>query len=496
MSFGKDSNVMTAVGSFRQMSHQMTQNQHGKKKGGGAGAPYFVDQFDVPNELINVRLVPGQYLQDQIIGDEETEPENLQVAQILMPFIKFIDHFDGQKNTGAICSAGPFANVKGRREPCRGCEIFWATVHRNQNGRLESSRMSKQNKYAFTVLDYSAYHKVPQVDRSTGQTMKNAQGEPYYNWLRCFGQGCDMCRNQNEWKQGNCTHWNMSYTSLQTIRGAESDIGKSCVVCGQQDCIISRGWMCGHCGAEVVDMSSTQLKVEELLKLTDAPYGCGHCGQQVLLKEVYQCGPCTQRGHQGVRASIFDVDLKIKGVPSSTGKGKTLQIMGWSAPYPLSPEMKELAKPVDLVARYAPAPMDLQIAKFGEVPVPQTQQAPQNQPPQQPPGRQPQTGGQYPPGAPQGYQPPQPQQPYQPPPGAWPPPPNGGYPPPMQQGFQPPPGGFAPPPQHPGFAPQQPQGGFAPPPQQPAPQSTPNPYGAPSAPNPHASPYNNPYAPR
>jgi len=453
MAFGKDSKVIAAVGSFRQVSSQFTKNQVGKKKG-GSGVPYFVDQFELPTELTAVRLIPGQYLQDQVIGDEETDPENLQVQQILMPFIKFVDHYDGHNKRGAICSAGPLGNVKTRREPCRGCDIFWATVHRNQNGRLESSRMSRQNKYAFTIFDYSPYHKVPQYDRDNGQIRKNAQGEAYFNWIRCFGQGCDMCRNQNEWKQGHCTHFNTSYTGLQTIRGAEADIGKSCVVCGHENCIISRGWMCGGCGAEVIDMSNTTLKTDEILKITDDPYGCGQCGQKVLLKEVYACGPCTQQGRQGIRAGLFDVDLKIKGVPSTTGKGKTLNIMGWSAPYKLSPEMLALAQPIDLVARYAPMPFEAQVQLFGEVP---------NQG-----GRQPQNNGQQhmPPGAPQnGFQPP-PQ----------------GFVPPMQQGFQPPPGGFA-----------QPQGGFAPSPQgfQPPPQQP-----APQAPAPVSNPYANPYAPR
>lgn len=392
MSFGKNSQVRAAVGSFRQMSNQFTKNNYGKRKGGG-GLPYFVDMFQPPiNELCTVRLVPGEYLQDQIIevpAPTATDPNATDVTaiQVISPFIKFVDHFDGSKQRGAICSAGAFANFKDKRQPCHGCDIYWATVVRNPNGRLESSRMSRQNKYAFSVFDYSPYHKLEQYDQETGQVKVNSKGEPYYNWVRCGGQGCDGCRAQKETKMGHMSHWPINYTQLQVLRSAEADIGHSCAVCCQENCIISLGWMCGSCGEGVVDMSTTELKRDELLKLTDEPYVCGACHNKEFLKEVYECRSCTPRGQTGVRASLFDVDLKVKLVPGGQNNSKVLQVSGWSAPHGIAPELAEVVKPVDLVARYAPMPLEKQADLFGVVPTMQTPTSQQQQP------RAPQTSG-------------------------------------------------------------------------------------------------------
>lgn len=415
MSFGKDSKVRSAVGSFRQMSNQFTKNTYGKKKGGG-GVPYFVDMFQPPiNELCLVRLVPGEYLQDEVSIAPSPTPggeDVVGVDQVVMTFIKFVDHFDGTRQKGAICSAGALAGFRELRQPCHGCDIYWATAARQSNGRFESTRMSRQNKYAFSCFDYSPYHKLEQYDQDTGKVRANAAGVPYFNWVRCQGQVCDACRAGKETKQGHMSHWPINYTQLQVLRAAETNIGHSCVVCSVENSIISMGWMCGGCGECVVDMATTQLKKDELLKLTDEKYGCNKCGNLAFLTEVYECRACAPRGHTGVRASLFDVDLKVSVVAGGGNGGKVLQVAGWSAPHPIDPQFLEAAKPLDLVARYAPLSLEAQAGRFGIVPgmnqQPQTheQQAPQAQ-------RQPQTGG----FAGQQYQQPTPQPQYAPQPG-------------------------------------------------------------------------------
>jgi hypothetical protein len=472
MSFGKNPQVRAAVGSFRQVSQQFTKNTYGPKKGGGL--PYFVDMFQPPvNELCLVRLVPGEYLQDEVITvPSQTEPGKVEhnIQQIVMPFIKFVDHFDGARQGGAICSAGALMNIREKRQPCHGCDIYWATAARQPNGRFESTRMSRQNKYAFSVFDYSVHHKLEQYDQDTGKVKTNTAGVPYYNWVRCQGQGCDACRAGKESKQGHMSHWPINYTQLQVLR---------------------LGWMCGSCGECVVDMSSTQLKKDELLKLTDEKYSCGKCGNESFLTEVYECRACAPRGQTGVRATLFDVDLKVSVVPGGGNGGKVLQVAGWSAPHPIDPGFTE-AKAIDLVARYAPMSLEAQAAKFGVVPgmpaagngFAQNQSAPQRQPQT--------TQGIY---APSNQQPPMQQQQYAP---------QGGFAP--QQQFQQPQ-----PPQQ--FQPQygqqqfqQTQGGFAPPappPQQQLPaqpyQMPPQQQSAPYQAQPGQAPqpqYANPYGPR
>ena len=106
MAFGKNSAALSAVGSFRQLSGQFTKNSSGRKSGGG-GIPYFVDMYrPTMNGIDVVRLVPGEYLQDQIQG----EGEDAKIVQVVMPFIKFVEHFDGTMQKGVTCSAGAFAH--------------------------------------------------------------------------------------------------------------------------------------------------------------------------------------------------------------------------------------------------------------------------------------------------------------------------------------------------------------------------------------------------
>jgi hypothetical protein len=361
MAFGKDKRTMSTVGSFRQMSNQLASHKGGRRSHGGI--PYFVDMYrPSTTEIDTIRLVPGEYLQDQIEGDGD----NAKVVQSIMAFIKFVEHFDGTMQKGTICSAGPFANDKNKRAPCHGCDIFWDTVVRNEKGRLESTRISRQNKYAFSVLDYGRYHKMDQYDTATGQPKINpTTKQPYFNWVKCQGQGCDACRANIETKFGNMSHWPINFTQLQVLRSAEVDIGKSCVVCGTENSIGSLGWECPNCGECAIDMATTQMKLDELLKMTDEHYTCPSCAQTGFLHEVYECRACTPRGHTGVRSTLFDVDLRVKVVETGGNNGKVLQVLGWSAPRPIPTEFAEVAKPVDLVARYAPDPLDRQAQKFG-----------------------------------------------------------------------------------------------------------------------------------
>jgi hypothetical protein len=139
-------------------------------------------------------------------------------------------------------------------------------------------------------------------------------------------------------------------------------------------------------------MSSTQLKRDELIKLTDEEYACGTCGNKSFLGEVYECKTCAPRGQTGVRATLFDVDLKVMLSPGGNNNSKVLQVSGWSAPHPIAPEFVEAAKPLDLVARYAPMALEQQASLFGVVP--DVPMQPQQPAPGQQFQRQPQTGGQ------------------------------------------------------------------------------------------------------
>jgi hypothetical protein len=398
MAFGKNPEVRKSVASFRQATAAASKPV-GKRGRGGGGVPYYVDmyhpQLGVPDII---RLVPGEYLQDQVVG----EGENIRVEQALSTFVKFVEHFDGARQKGANCSAGALANFKDLRQPCFGCDIYWETAQKNEStGRWESTRMGRQNKYAFSVYDYGVYHKLEQYDRTTGQVkINNKTQQPFFNWVKCIGQGCDACRAQKETKAGYMTHWPINYTQLQVLRTVESEIGRSCVTCGSVDSVISRAWLCPACGECAVDMFSTELKKDELLQLTDNPVQCTYCKEVGLLTELYECGVCKAAGNSGVRATLFDVDLKVMLIEG--GNGKSLQVMGWSPPGAVAPQFAGEVKPVDLIGRYAPHTLEFQAKQFGVTMAPKTNQtaAPQQPqhmqqqaPPPQQPMRAPQTQG-------------------------------------------------------------------------------------------------------
>lgn len=363
MAFGKTDNPK--VTPFRQLANKF--NKSKKKESGGL--PYFIGQYRPGEDASTVRLVAGRYPQEKVVGEDE-------VATEVMPYVAFCDHFDGANKKSAVCSAGVWTNDRNKREPCHGCDIYWATIRRNTEGRTESSRMSRQNKFGFSVVDYGAYHKVEQTDFNTGEIRKNSNtGEPYYNWAKCQGENCDACRAQKETKYGHRAHFPVNWTELQVLLDADAKIGKSCTTCQQANCIRSLAWACPSCGEVAIDTASTSFKKDEIRKLTDNEYTCKSCRTPVLLDEVYECSVCIAQGMQSVRASLFDVDLQMCLVQA--GEKKILQINGWTQPYPftLNPiiqQSPDLAEPLDLLKIFAPTPLSIQEEKFGitTVPVP------------------------------------------------------------------------------------------------------------------------------
>lgn len=372
MAFGKDPRLAAEAGSFRQQSRAFTQNR--ARSGAKGRVPYFINEYK-PGLVScdTIRLVRGDYLQQVAVKGVGVDGKEVwEVANQAMPFVKFTEHFHGGIDKSAICSAGPFKNLKALRYPCRGCEIFWETAVKNENtGRIESPIMSRQEKYAFSVLDYGNYHKVPVVDRQTGKMRMNTRtNEPFYNWTKCQGQGCEYCTRRCELTHGNMRHWQMSYTHFQQLRAAELLISDSCAACGAypdfsgKAPIQSLAWSCRNCGSNVIDVQTTELKVDEMRNMTDNLHTCVDCKCEGFLIEMYTCVECAPRGQQGRRAELWDVDLKVQ-LTETGQKAKTLTIQGWSPPRPVDPNYAQLAKPVDLIAIFAPDSMEYQLDRFG-----------------------------------------------------------------------------------------------------------------------------------
>ena len=373
MAYGKDPSKLGQVGSFRQQSHTYNQARNEKKfrGGGGSGPPSWVNEYRPPTDDVDtIRILQGDYTVEDVNAKGEVYPiEHLS-------FWPFVEHFDARSKKRSVCSAGPHANDRNKREPCHGCDLFWGSMKINpSSGKKEKGFMGKRDMVAYTVLDYGKYHKVEQVDRATGQVRTNDQGQPYYNWVKCAksseGKGiCDACDANKEAKVGHRAHWPMGSDHYNTLLNYDETVGKGCVTCGKKDVIRNEAWLCSNpeCGEAVIDDRS-RLSKKEIDEIVYKPCVCKQCGSEGFLSELISCVNCTPNGNMPKRATIFDVDLRVKRVEPADGSNRTtLQIVGYSDPAPISKQFAEIAKPEDLSKIYAPTPLERQAALFQVAP--------------------------------------------------------------------------------------------------------------------------------
>lgn len=358
MAFGKDDSQLANVGTYRQMAMAQV-SQARAKGGGGGGMPNFIDRFKpstTEEEL--VRLVAGAFPIVSALDKEHS------VTRVL-PFMTFTEHFDARTKQSITCSAGPFAQFKEKREPCRGCDLFWEL--KKPDGKPGAS-VSKRDMFAFSIIHYAPYAQIPQVDKRTGQPRTNDQGKPFLEWHR-------ILRNEKnafdgyEQKQAHRLHWPMGTEHYGVLWEYDIEIGKSCTTCGDRDCITSVAWNCANpdCEEEIIDVATSTLPLEEILKMTTSNQTvCPRCRNQGFLQETIACRNCTPIGKAPRKATLFDVDLRVRRKPANDGTDKTtLLVLGFSAPRPIDPQFADIAKPLPLEKIYAPTPWERQIDKFG-----------------------------------------------------------------------------------------------------------------------------------
>ena len=356
--YGKDNAVLRNVPSFRQLSGQYGAGRRDRSPRGGP--PYFVDQYKPPTvEPDTIALIAGSY---EHIKIDESGDKPIPIP-VNLPYLEFVDHFDGKTNKGAVCSAGPFRRYKDLRDPCNGCDIYFATLEPDENGKKKSTRMAKQSKFAFCIIDFGWYHKEPVLDVQTGQSRLNKKGEPYFNWVKCEGFGCESCKAKLEKKFGHNPHWPMPWMYFQTIREQDWEIGKSCRSCGGDKTVRSLAWTCRGCGEAVIDMADTNMKIDDIKKVTESHYTCG-CGKTDFLKEIVECSECPNAD----RMTLFDVEFQVKRIPTGNNQS-ILSLSGWKKRRKLEGNLIELAKPKDLIRIFAPTPNKIQLERFGPPPL-------------------------------------------------------------------------------------------------------------------------------
>jgi len=380
MAFGKNPQGLRSVGSFRQTANTFNQNRNDKRtRTGGNATPSWVNEYKPPTDDVDlIRIIQGDYT----IQDSNREGELIQVEHLA--FFPYVEHYDARSKRRSVCSAGPFANDRKKAQPCHGCDLFFSSMKVNPaTGKRERGFMGKRDMAAWTVLHYAVYHKIEQVDNYTGQVRMNERtNQPYYNWVRCAkdaqGKGmCDACDANKESKFGHRLHWSMGTDHYNTLIAYDEDVGHSCSICGGQDTIRNDAWLCANpeCGDAVID-DRTRLSKKDIEEIVNRPAVCPACGFEGFLRELVSCVNCTPLGKTPKRATIFDVDLKVRRVESQDSSNRTtLQIIGHSDPRPIDKRLIEFAKPEDLNRIYGPTDLQKQATLF------QVQGAPQQRDP-------------------------------------------------------------------------------------------------------------------
>jgi len=360
--FGKKTEDAEGVGRFggtlRQRAAQTRANIESTHKKKGGGSRRFGDQFKpVTVGSDKIRVVAGDY---KYIGADS----NGNIYEEPLQYWPYVEHYHGVKKRSIICSGGPKHFVKGQRDPCYGCDKFYAGGGKDSDGKYKKGPISKREMFAFTVWHYHKYHKIEQMD-DAGVVQKNDKNEPYYNWVRCDNRGCKMCKEQKEFVEGRLLYWPMGVTHFKTLTDdLDQLIGRSCKTCGTKDSIESVAWLCDSCGEAIVDFATTELMDEQILELTAKKNRCSTCGHTGFLKELVQCNTCEEPE----RATIFDVDIDVKRSEgaSEESSATTLMATGWSAPCGLAENLKDKIKPLDLPGIHTPTPFESQPRALGE----------------------------------------------------------------------------------------------------------------------------------
>ena len=356
--FGKDRAQLQNVPSFRATA---TNFQHSApRKQGGGGKPHFVGEYK-PNrdEMDLVRLIPGRY--DIQVVDQNTEL----IKVVTMAYFPAVEHKSQKTMKTAFCSAGPWRGRKGKGEPCLGCDIFWGEFNDYGPGDVPGKTMSANALNVFTVLDYSEYVEVPQVNRKTGQASINRQtGQPWTEWVKVMGRNDPNINRALNRKRGHVQHWGIPKTHLTQLLAYAAEINKSCKNCHGVDTIEVQAYLCPHCSEVGIDLGTTTMNNKDIEAMTLSEVVCRSCKQKGWLQPYFECSSCTN----AQMAGLFDVDLKLRRVISVGEKGKeksTLTFGGYSPPRDIDQAFVADAKPKPIEKIYAPTPFALQQELFG-----------------------------------------------------------------------------------------------------------------------------------
>jgi len=369
MAFGKDpaslKNVVPHGGSWKDQVARATRRVKKPQGTGGGGGAFWADKYQ-PSEHMSgdaVRVIHGAYQIDRVADDGET------LYQEIIPWWEYREHFHGYLQKSAICSAGPFHMDRTRRNPCYGCDIFWEDFQiRKQKGKGANTpnRISMREMFVLTVLSMAPFHKIEQVDAMGNLKMSQKTNQPFWNWVKCSGPGCQGCIGNKETKQGHVQPWPMGRDHFLALNAYADYIGTSCTTCKGRGTLSTLTWKCSNlaCQEVIVDLRTTTFTMEQINEVVKNPYPCQKCGTNAVPMEEVYCANCTLQGQTPQRASVFDVDMQVKRQASAEKKGTQLVVLATSDPKPIDDIYADMAKALDLPSKYKPTSLEQQAALF------------------------------------------------------------------------------------------------------------------------------------
>lgn len=423
------------IGSLRQGAQKVSQNS-GSSKGGKGG---FFNKFRVPKVTAQLQgilrpnenpgdpiiLVKPEQMYDDVYDiDEQGRPKNTKTdaLHVVIHQIQLIKN-GKTRYSDVICTAGPNPHAP---QPCVGCSQNDAGNKAISNGRQQ---------WAFNIKHLVPYHEIPLVDRKTNQivTKKDRPNEPVmilqacqvgtpserlYNMMSNNGQlrQCEYCARNIPLLYGAPKVYVLGKNHLEELLKVDAHLEQTCANCMTR--LIKTAYVCARCGADLLDLSRTQLVNEQLRQYAETPQQC-QCGFVGLPKPAYDCGfdpngmykvpnGCSQ-DVEPRPLSIFDCvfyiyregeDTQSKLVVSPPIPIQHFRTPSGNSDLPNWLKSPHLAKTFNLQEMFKPMSLDDQ-AKTCGIPNPYAAQQPQYQP--------------YPSQTQQGYAPNQfPQQPVQP----------------------------------------------------------------------------------
>lgn len=372
MAFNKDRSRVAGMNLRQQMKRGAKRAKGG---GGGGGAPFYVNKYVPPDTGTPdvIRLIPSEIVTPRIDFDAKdfmVDADGNQVTDVL-PYFKWIEYYHATYEKSCVGSEGPLGDFKNKGDPCLAADHFWwQWRERQRTGEKTPNAMSRREKFAITVLVEAPFYKVPRTDKQSGAVIyKEGTQEPYYDWKKGSKRGQDEYALAGyERKEGHRQHWSLGTGHWLTLCEYGDSLGVHCRSCGTRDCIEEIALICQGCGDAVVEMASTSLSDEELQRMRDEEVRCPHCRHVGYLTDMIACTNCNH----GERATLFDFDLEVKRVKTTTKEGgnqTNLQILSAKGPKPIDAVYGEdMRKPLDLPKIFSPTSIEKQRELFGDVP--------------------------------------------------------------------------------------------------------------------------------